>query len=87
MYSDTENQKVPTKQTKSKTEAGPPSKPLRSLKKAKNKQKISDSDLSLLYVQAQMKKMPVLLLTTGELTKKAQDLLKTEFKTITVKKI
>ena len=55
--------------------------------KAKNKQKISDSDLSLLYVQAQMKKMPVLLLTTGELTKKAQDLLKTEFKNITVKKL
>jgi hypothetical protein len=55
--------------------------------KAKNKQKISDADLSLLYVQSQMKKMPVLLITTGEVSKKAQDLLDKEFKNITIKKI
>lgn len=55
--------------------------------KAKDKQKISDSDLSLLYVQSQMKKMPVLLVTTGEPTKKALDLLSKEFKNITIKRL
>ena len=55
--------------------------------KAKNKQKITDSDLSLLFVQSQMKKMPVLLITTGEVTKKAQELLTKEFKNITIKVI
>lgn len=55
--------------------------------KAKNKQKVTDADLSLLYVQSQIRKMPVLFVTTGEMTKKAQDLLKTEFKNITVKKL
>ncbi len=55
--------------------------------KAKNKQKITDSDLSLLFVQAQMKKMPILLMTTGTVTKKAQDLLTKEFKNITIKQL
>ena len=48
--------------------------------KAKNKKRISDSDLSAAFVQGQLKKLPVLFLTTGELTKKAEELLKTEFK-------
>ena len=55
--------------------------------KAKNKQKITDSDLSLLFVQSQMRKMPVLLVTTGEVTRKAQELLTKEFKNITIKQI
>lgn len=55
--------------------------------KAKNKQKISDADLSMLYVQSQMKKLPILLVTTGEVTKKAQEMLNKEFKNITIKKI
>jgi hypothetical protein len=55
--------------------------------KAKNKQKITDADLSLLYVQSQMRKMPVLLITTGEVTKKAQELLTKEFKNITIKQL
>ncbi len=55
--------------------------------RAKNKQKINDSDLSLLYVQSQTKKMPILLVTTGEITKKAQMLLNKEFKNITIKTI
>lgn len=48
--------------------------------KAKNKKKVSDSDLSNAYVHGQIKKMPVILLTTGELTKKAKELLSREFK-------
>ncbi len=53
--------------------------------KAKNKQKITESDLSMLYAQSQMKKMPILLVTTGEVTKKAYELLNKEFKNITIK--
>lgn len=55
--------------------------------KAKNKKKISDGDLSSVYINAQSKKMPVLFLTTGELTKKAEALLEKEFKNMSVKKI
>ena len=56
--------------------------------KAKNKKRISDGDLSAAFVQGQLKKLPVLLLITGELTKKAQELLNTEFKKgLVVKKI
>jgi CRISPR/Cas system CMR-associated protein Cmr5 small subunit len=40
---------------------------------AKNKKKIADSDLSLAHNQGQAKKMPVMLLTNGELSKKAQE--------------
>lgn len=55
--------------------------------KAKNKKKVSDGDLSAVYVHAQSKKMPVLFLTTGELTKKAKGLLEKEFKNMSVKKL
>ena len=56
--------------------------------KAKNKKRISDGDLSAAFVQGQLKKLPVLMLVTGELTKKAQELLNTEFqKRLVVKKI
>ena len=52
--------------------------------KIKSKKKTNDKDLSSIYVEAQMKKMPVLYVTSGELTKKAQEKLEAEFKTITV---
>ncbi|PIN86457.1 hypothetical protein COV19_04870 [Candidatus Woesearchaeota archaeon CG10_big_fil_rev_8_21_14_0_10_44_13] len=55
--------------------------------KAKNKKKINDGDLSSLFVQSQSKKMPVLFLTTGELTKKAKELLEKEFRNISVQQI
>lgn len=55
--------------------------------KAKNKKKINDGDVSSLFVQSQSKKMPVLFLTTGELTKKAKDLLEKEFRNISVQQI
>jgi len=55
--------------------------------KAKNKKRISDSDLSSAFVQGQLKKLPVLFLTKGELTKKAREMLSKEFKNIKIKKI
>ncbi len=55
--------------------------------KAKSKKRISDSDLSSAFVQGQIKKLPVLFLTKGELTKKAKEMLSKEFKNIKIKKI
>ena len=55
--------------------------------KAKSKKKINDGDLSSAYIQGQSKKLPVLFLTKGELTKKAEGLLEKEFKGMYVKKI
>src|SRR3989338_640776 len=43
--------------------------------KAKNKKKISDSDISNAFVQAQAKKLPVILLSPGEPTKKSLEVL------------
>lgn len=48
--------------------------------KAKNKKKNNDGDLSTAYLQGQGKKLPVLYITTGEVTKKAKDMLPNEFK-------
>jgi len=39
------------------------------------------------YIQAQSKKLPVLFLTTGNVTKKAEEMLNKEFKGMQVKKI
>ncbi|MBS3157776.1 hypothetical protein J4206_00640 [Candidatus Woesearchaeota archaeon] len=47
---------------------------------AKNKQKCNEGDLSSAFVQAQLKKLPLLFLSTGELTKKARSMLDNEFK-------
>lgn len=55
--------------------------------KAKSKKRISDSDLSSAFVQGQLKKLPVLFLTKGELTKKAKEMLSKEFKNIKIKRI
>lgn len=55
--------------------------------KAKSKKKVNDGDLSSAYIQSQIKKLPILFLTEGELSKKANELLATEFKNMTVKKI
>ncbi len=55
--------------------------------KAKSKKRISDSDLSSAFVQGQLKKLPVLFLTKGELTKKAKEMLSKEFRNIKIKKI
>ncbi len=55
--------------------------------KARSKQKINEGDLSSAYIQSQSKKMPILYLTTGELTKKAKELLEKEFKSMTLKQM
>ncbi|MBU1204348.1 MAG: hypothetical protein KJ968_00250 [Nanoarchaeota archaeon] len=55
--------------------------------KAKSKKRISDSDLSSAFVQGQLKKLPVLFLIKGDLTKKAKEMLSKEFKNIKIKKI
>jgi hypothetical protein len=55
--------------------------------KAKNKKKFTDGDLSSVFLEGQRKNMPILFLVTGELTKKASDMLGTAFKNMSVKKI
>jgi len=55
--------------------------------KSNNKKKISDADLSSAVIQAQSKNLPLLFLTGGNLTKKAQEMLNNEFKNITFKRI
>jgi hypothetical protein len=55
--------------------------------KAKSKSKINEGDLSTAFVYGQMKKLPILFVTVGDLTKRAQELLSGEFKSMFVKKI
>ena len=55
--------------------------------KAKSKKKISDSDLSNAYVKGQFKKLPVIFLSPGELSTKAQEMISKELKNLTFKKI
>jgi hypothetical protein len=55
--------------------------------KAVNKKKCSDKDLSSAFVQGQMKKLPVLFLTTGDLTNKAREMMKKEFTGMVFKQI
>ena len=43
--------------------------------KAKNKKKISDSDLSNAYVKGQLKRLPVIVISNGELSTKAQEMI------------
>ncbi|MDP3766085.1 MAG: hypothetical protein Q8R04_06250 [Nanoarchaeota archaeon] len=55
--------------------------------KARNKKRISDSDLSSAYVKGQFKKLPILVISTGDLSSKAQEMLAKELNNITFKKI
>ncbi len=55
--------------------------------KARNKKRIGDSDLSAAYVKGQFRKLPVLVLSSGELSTKAQEMLAKELNSITFKKI
>jgi hypothetical protein len=54
--------------------------------KVRSKKKILDTDLSAAFVQGQMRKLPVLFITDGELTKSAKDFL-VQVKGITVKQV
>ena len=55
--------------------------------KSKNKKKTTESDLSTALVQAQPKGLPLLFITTGKITKKANQMLGKEFKNIKYKEI
>lgn len=55
--------------------------------KAKSKKKVNDGDLSSAYIQGQAKKLPVIFITIGELTKKVKEMLAKDFKGMIVKKI
>ncbi len=55
--------------------------------KAKSKARINEGDLSTAFVYGQMKKLPILFITMGDLTKTAQELLDKEFRSMFVKKI
>lgn len=55
--------------------------------KAKNKIRCSEGDISTVFLEGQRRKLPILFLTTGEITKKAITLLSSELKTVTVKKL
>lgn len=54
--------------------------------KAKKKKKVSASDLYSAFVQGQLKKLPIIFLTNGELTKQATEAIK-DLKGITYKQI
>ena len=55
--------------------------------KAKKKKKINDGDLSSAYIHGQANNLPVIFITTGEMTKKAKEMLSKDFKGMIVKKI
>jgi len=55
--------------------------------KAKNKKKINDTDLASAFAQGQLRKLPVLFLTSGELTKRAKEILQKDFKGMGIKQI
>ena len=56
--------------------------------KAKNKQRCDEKDLSSAYMEAQIKKLPLLFLYTNEIHKKAQEMLESgAFENAIIKKI
>ena len=61
--------------------------PLKYYCRAKTKKKINEGDLSSVFITAQSKKLPAIILTQGTLTKKAKEMLETEFKGMNVKNI
>lgn len=55
--------------------------------KAKNKKRVSDSDLGNAYVKGQLKRLPVLFVSPGDLSAKAQEMIGKELSNLTFKKI
>ncbi len=55
--------------------------------KAKNKKRINDSDLASAFAQGQLRKLPVMIITTGELTKRAREMLQKDFKGMGIKQL
>ncbi|HLC33179.1 MAG TPA: hypothetical protein VJJ82_05100 [Candidatus Nanoarchaeia archaeon] len=54
--------------------------------KVRSKKKIADTDLSAAFVQGQLRKLPILFITDGELSKSAKDFL-VQVKGITIKQV
>jgi len=52
-----------------------------------DKKKTNDSDLASAFVQGQQNKLPVLYITSGQLTKKAKEMLNKEFKGMNIKQL
>ncbi|MFP4568354.1 MAG: hypothetical protein ACLFN8_05410 [Candidatus Woesearchaeota archaeon] len=55
--------------------------------KAKSKKKCNEGDLSTAYLQGQNKRLPTVFITTGEITKKAKEKIKTDYKGLLVKEL
>lgn len=55
--------------------------------KAKNKKKCSDDDVAKAFLASRPKKLPTLFLYTGDLTKKAKEIVATEFRTIVLREV
>lgn len=55
--------------------------------KAKAKRKVTDGDVSSAFVQGQLRKLPVVLLATGELNKKGQEMVERDLQGLTFKQI
>jgi hypothetical protein len=55
--------------------------------KTRKKKSINDADLASAFAQGQLRKLPVLFLTTGKLTKRAREMLETDFKGIQVREL
>ena len=55
--------------------------------KAKSKKKCNEGDLSSAYLQGQNKRMPTVFITTGEITKKAKQKARDEYKGLLVKEL
>ncbi len=53
--------------------------------RAKKKKSCNDGDLSSAYIKGQTKKLPVLFLTTGKITKKAKEMAENELKGIIIR--
>ena len=55
--------------------------------KARNKKKSSAGDLSTAYIKGLIQRLPIIYLTTGEVAKKATEMLDEEFKGMIIKKL
>ena len=55
--------------------------------KSRNKKRCNEGDLSMAYLQGQLKKLPVLMITPGDITKRAAEMLAKDFKNMVVKSL
>jgi len=55
--------------------------------KARNKKRCNEGDLSMAYLQGQLKKLPVLMITAGDITKRAAEMLAKDFKNMVIKSL